>query len=233
MILNLDAGERDDETEGLWALCDLLNCACGGHAGDARTMDRVTAFCARSGVRLGAHPSYPDRAGFGRRSPLARGALGPDAVSDLAALVERAVAEQCRALAQVARLRRVAVVAVKPHGALYHDAAERPPIAAAFLRGAIEALGRGATVIGPATGALRDEAARQRLLYAREGFADRRMRPDGTLVPRSEHDAVIVDPVEAAAQAVALVPTVDTICIHGDTPGGLDIARAVRGVVHG
>lgn len=234
-MLNLDAGERPDEIEGLWALFDLLNCACGGHAGDPRSMDRVAAFCARSGVKLGAHPSYPDRSGFGRRSPLSVAAPGSDAarVRDAAAVVERSVAEQCRALAHVARHRRVAVVAVKPHGALYHDASSHPDVAAALLRGAIDALGRGVTVIGPSTGALRDEAARLRLLYACEGFADRRLREDGSLVPRSEDDALIVDAAEAAAQAAAVASSVDTICIHADTPGAIDIARAVRKAVRG
>lgn len=235
MILNLDAGERDDETEGLWALFDLLNCACGGHAGDTQSMSRVAAFCARSSVKLGAHPSYPDREGFGRRSPLSTdGAqLDPARERHVAALAEQAVAEQCRALAEVARQRRVVVVALKPHGALYHDASARPVIAAAVLRGAMDALGRGITVIGPPRGALCDEAARLRLLYAREGFADRRLHTDGSVVPRTEDDALIVDPAEAAAQALRLAPSVDTMCIHADTPGSGDIARAVREVVRG
>jgi UPF0271 protein len=235
MFLNLDAGERPDEIDGLWSLFDVLNCACGGHAGDARSMARVAAFCARSTVKLGAHPSYPDRQGFGRRSPLTADASGADAarLASVIRLVEHAVAEQCRALADIARHRRVAVVAVKPHGALYHDAAARPEIAAAFLRGAVDALGRGVTVIGPPAGALREEATRMRLLYAREGFADRRMRPDGSLVPRGDDDALIVDPAEAAAQAAAIAATVDTICVHADTPGVLEIARAVRGAVRG
>ena len=233
MLLNLDAGERSEETEGLWSLCDLLNCACGGHAGDETTMDRVARFCARSTVRLGAHPSYPDRAGFGRRSPVATTDASPARVREVAALVEMAVSEQCRALADGARRRGVAVVAVKPHGALYHDAAAHVPIARAVLVGAVDALGRGITVIRPPTGALRDEATRMGLMYAREGFADRRMRADGTLVPRTEPDALIVDPAEAAAQAAALVSSVDTICLHGDTPGALAVARAVREAMRG
>lgn len=235
MILNLDAGERPEESERLWALFDLLNCACGGHAGDEVEMTRVAAFCARAGVELGAHPSYPDRAGFGRRSPLSGDGGGPDAshVHEVASLVEGAVATQSRALADVAGRLGVAVVAVKPHGALYHDVAALPEIAAAFLRAAIDGLGRDVTVIGPAAGALRDQAARLRLRYAREGFADRRMRADRTLVPRGDDDALIVDPVEAATQAVALAPTVDTICIHADTPGAIEIARAVRRAVRG
>lgn len=234
MLLSLDAGERSDETEGLWMLFDLLNCACGGHAGDARSMDRVAVFCARTAVKLGAHPSYPDPEGFGRRSPL-EATAAPDAtrLREAASLVRQAVGEQCRALADIARRRGVAVVAVKPHGALYHDAATRPEIAAAVLQGAIDALGRGVTVIGPPSGALRDEAARLRLLYAREGFADRRMRADGSLVPRREPDALIVDPEEAAAQAMWLAPAFDTICVHGDSVGALAIARAVREAMRG
>jgi len=233
MLLNLDAGERPNEIDGLWSLFDILMCACGGHAGDAASMDRVAAFCARSTVKLGAHPSYPDREGFGRRSPL-QGvpAEAMDArVREVATLVEASTAAQCRALAEIARRRRVAVVAMKPHGALYHDANVHGAIAQALLHGAVAALGRGITIAGPPAGELRDEAERQRLLYAREGFADRRMRPDGSLVSRSEPGALIVDPAEAAAQAVALASSVDTVCIHGDTPGALAIAQAVRGVV--
>lgn len=228
-MLNLDAGERRDETEGLWTSFDLLNCACGGHAGDTRSMDRVAMFCARTAVKLGAHPSYPDPGGFGRRSPL-EATPAPDAtrLREIADLVAHSVGEQCRALADIARRRGVAVVAVKPHGALYHDAASRPEIAVAVLDGAVDALGRGITVIGPPSGALYDEAARRRLLYAREGFADRRVQADGSLVPRTDSDALIVDPGEAADQARRLAPALDTICIHGDTPGALAIARAVR-----
>lgn len=233
MLLTLDAGERPGEIDGLWSMFDILMCACGGHAGDAASMDRVAAFCARSTVKLGAHPSYPDRDGFGRRSPL-HGVSAPAMaarVREVAALVEGAVTAQCRALADMARRRRVAIVAMKPHGALYHDANVHGAIAQALLLGAISALGRGITIVGPPAGELRDEALRQRLLYAREGFADRRTLPDGGLVPRSEPDALITDPADAAAQAAALASSVDTICIHSDTPGALAIAQAVRGAV--
>ena len=235
MLLTLDAGERPDETEGLWSLFDLLNCACGGHAGDATSMDRVAAFCARSTVTLGAHPSYPDRPGFGRRSPL-QGVPHANLaarVREVAALVEPAVAGQCRALVDIARRRGVVVAAMKPHGALYHDANAHAPIAQALIRGAIDALGRGVTIVGPPAGALRDEAAQLRLLYAREGFADRRLRSDGTLAPRDDDDALILDPAEAAAQAAVLASSVDTIGIHADTPGAIDVARAVRAAVRG
>ncbi len=233
MLLTLDAGERPSEIDGLWSLFDILMCACGGHAGDAASMDRVAAFCARSTVKLGAHPSYPDRDGFGRRSPLdgVPAAVMAARVREAATLVEESVTSQCRTLVEIARRRRVAIVAMKPHGALYHDANAHGVIAQALLRGAVAALGRGITIVGPPAGELRDEVLRQRLLYAREGFADRRMLPDGSLASRSEPDALITDPAEAAAQAVALASSVDTICIHGDTPGALAIAHAVRGAV--
>ena len=227
MLLNLDAGELDTETEELWSLFDVLACACGGHAGDAISMARVAAFCARSAhgsnhlVRLGAHPSYPDRAQFGRRSMT----LEPRELA-------RQVAAQCGALAEAAATHGIGVLMVKPHGALYHDAARDPAIAGAVVHGAIAALGDAIVIIGPATGALATETAASGLPYLQEGFADRRMRADGSLVPRSEPDALILDPAECAAQARRLLAHVDTICVHGDTPNAIAIARAVREVVH-
>jgi UPF0271 protein len=236
MFLNLDAGERDDEPDALWAMADVLNCACGGHAGDARSMDRVAAFCARATLRLGAHPSYPDRPGFGRRSPF--GALpaasvppalapGAPAVRSLRA----AIIEQCAALRDVAKRHGVVVQSIKPHGALYHDAATWPEVAEVVLQAAGETLGPQVMVIGPATGALKERAASEGFHYAREGFADRRMRRGGGLVPRGQPDALLLDPQQAARQAAALAADVDTICVHADTPGALLILRAVREIL--
>lgn len=218
-FINLDAGELPDESPDLWALADVINCACGGHAGDADSMAKVAAFCASSNVRLGAHPSYPDREQFGRRSL----AIDPAALAD-------SIAEQCRALAAAASSAGTQITSVKPHGALYHDAARDPALAAAVIRAAVEVLGNDLLVIGPPHGALHDTAIRYGLRYAREGFADRAMRADGSLVPRSEPGALITDPAQAAAQAKRL--EVDTICVHGDTPDALAIARAVRASLH-
>jgi 5-oxoprolinase (ATP-hydrolysing) subunit A len=218
VLLNLDAGEHDDEPDELWALADVVSVACGGHAGDERSMTRVVAFCAaRQQPRLGAHPSYPDRAGFGRRTiDIERDAL------------RSSVAAQCAALAAVAATHGQPVRFMKPHGALYHDAGRELSVASAILVGAREALGAGITIIGPPTGMLHDAAMQLQLAYLREGFADRATRADGTLVPRSEPGALIEDPIAAAARARQLVAQVDTICIHADTPGALSIARAVR-----
>src|SRR5262249_46637373 len=132
----------------------------------------------------------PDRPGFGRRTL----AIEPDALA-------AEVAEQCTALAEVARRHDRAVAYVKPHGALYHDANKSPALARAVVSAAISTLGDRVIVIGPPPGALRDAAAAHGAGYASEGFADRRMRPDGGLVPRSEPGALLTDPAEAAAQA--------------------------------
>jgi UPF0271 protein len=214
VLFELDAGELDNETEELWELFDVLNVACGGHAGTPELMTKIARFCAsRPRPRIGAHPSYPDREGFGRRTI----AIAPEA---LATEVER----QCKALGAIAGEVRW----MKPHGALYHDAAARPELAHALVCGAVAALGPAVTVIGPPTGALRDAVALAGLPYLREGFADRRTRADGTLVPRTEPDALVTLPESAAAQARALAGKVEAMCVHGDTPGALAIARAVR-----
>lgn len=221
-LMNLDAGEHEDEPEALWALFDVLNIACGGHAGDAASMERVVRWCVASNRAIGAHPSYPDRPGFGRRTL----AIEPAALA-------ATLAEQCAALAAIARRHERTVAYVKPHGALYHDAAAHGAIARTVVAAAVDALGDRVVVIGPGTGALRDAAAARGLGYASEGFADRRMRDDGSLVPRTEPGALLTDPTQAAAQARALANRVDTICLHADTPGALAIAGAVHRALHG
>src|SRR5688572_21996409 len=119
-MLNLDAGEHDDESEELWALADVLSIACGGHIGDEASMARVVAFCAgRKRPAIGAHPSYPDRLNFGRR----RLTIDPDPL-------RQSILHQCTALAKVAAAHGQRVRWVKPHGALYHDAATELSVAA-------------------------------------------------------------------------------------------------------
>jgi len=217
-FLNIDAGEVDDEPEELYALAHAVSIACGGHAGDEASMDRVLRACAKYGTRAGAHPSYEDREGFGRRERVV-------APSTLRATVEA----QCARLATTARACGVHVSHVKPHGALYHAANRDPAIARAVVEGACGALGS-LLVLGPPTGELRQAAERAGLPFAREGFADRAMRSDGSLVPRGEPGALLADVEEARAQArrLALSDAFDTLCVHGDSPGALAIARAVR-----
>lgn len=214
-MLQLDAGEG--EPEALWPLVDALAIACGGHAGDDASMTTALEACARLGLVAGAHPSYVDREGFGRRSIAVDGGQ---------------LFAQCAALA---RLATVPIAFVKPHGALYHDAARDPAIAEMVVSAAIRAFGDVA-IVGPSWGtvnALRDVAIARGLHYLREGFADRALRPDGSLVPRGEPGAVLDDPAAAVAQALALVDRVDVLSLHGDSPNALAIARAVRAALGG
>lgn len=233
LLLNLDAGESPDEPEELWALADILCVACGGHAGDTESMRRIAKFCVdrqRSGrrpPRLAAHPSYPDRAGFGRVSH------APRTADEHRALVA-SIVEQCSALASIARSHALDVSYIKPHGALYHDAAADAELARSVVDGARTGLALDVCVIGPQIGflhaaAMRDHPAVDNC-YLREAFADRRVRADGTLVPRSEPDALITDPAEAAARARQIIDAsiADTICCHADTPNALAIVSAVR-----
>jgi 5-oxoprolinase (ATP-hydrolysing) subunit A len=243
--LNIDLGETPDEPEALYACAHVANVACGGHAGDESSMRRAALLCALHGAALGAHPSYPDREGFGRR-PMR---IAP-------AELRRSVREQCARLATIAgagagagrgsgRAPRdeigrtpagidagagASIAFVKPHGALYHAAHDDAATAEALVLGAIEGLGAGLTIVGPPRGALAEAAARAGVAFAREGFADRATRADGTLVPRGEPGALVLDPAAAADRARALAASgeVDTICVHGDTPGAVDLARAVR-----
>ena len=213
MLLNLDAGEHEIETEELWLLADILSIACGGHAGDAASMKRVTEFCAAHKIGVGAHPAYPDREHFGRKSMTM-----PE--ESLAIEVRR----QCGDLARISPVR---VGWVKPHGALYHDANKDRRLAEAIIDGAQSALEQ-FVLIGPPAGKLADAARERGVTYLREGFADRATKPDGSLVPRDEPGAMITDPGAAAARAREVMANVDLICVHSDTEGAIAIARAVR-----
>lgn len=220
-LLNLDGGEHDEEPEELYALADVVHIACGGHAGDAASMARVVASCLRSGTKIGAHPSYVDREGFGRRAMT----VAPD-------VLERQIEDQCAALRRIAEAQGAAVTSAKPHGALYHAAHADDAVAAACVRAIGRALGPVA-IVGLAGGALEREAKRAGHAYLREAFADRGVRADGTLVPRGEPGAILDDPAAAATRARALRVSgaADTLCIHADTPGALVIARAVKQVL--
>ncbi|EYF01085.1 5-oxoprolinase subunit PxpA [Chondromyces apiculatus] len=218
--LNIDLGELPDEPEELYALASVVNVACGGHAGDRGSMERAMSLAAASGARVAAHPSYPDREGFGRVSQ----ALP-------AGVLREVVNVQCAALQALAEARGERVRCLKLHGALYGDAARDVALARAVLDGAIDGLGGALeTVVGPPWGVLADEARARGLGYAREGFADRGYDAEGKLLPRGTPGALLVDAGDAAAQAVRLAEAggVETLCVHGDTPGAVAIARQVR-----
>lgn len=233
--LNCDLGEshRPDRLaldESLLAVVSSANIACGGHAGDEATMSRLVRAAAALGVAVGAHPGYPDRAGFGRvELDMTPGAI------------EASVAEQVRALGRFAEKAGTPITHVKPHGALYHAAMRRPEVARAVAR-AVRAVQPGAALVGLAGAAALDLWRSMGFRVLAEAFADRMYLPDGSLAPRSRPDALIPDADRGAEQAVAIaaegrlrasdgtwiVMHAQTICIHSDTPGALMIARGVR-----
>jgi UPF0271 protein len=219
MLLNIDLGELPDEPDELYALADLANIACGGHAGDEASMRAAAAACHAHGTGVIAHPSFVDREGFGRRL-----------LTVEPALLERQVHEQCLRLAAVAPQLR----GVKAHGALYHAADRDPALAAALVRGARSALPEARLVLGPAGGALEAACVAAGLFLLVEGFADRARErgEDGRwrLVPRDRPGALLHEPAAAAAQALTLLHEggFGTVCVHGDQPGAVAVARAVR-----
>lgn len=226
--LNADVGESahavQDGSQGvLLDHIDLAHVACGGHAGDPRMVRETLLQCRARGVTVGAHPGYPDPAGFGRRSmPLEEGALA------------EAVAQQLRLLCAQATALDLRVVSVKPHGALYHDLGAAPVRAFALVEAMRPLVPHAAWVFqagSPTVIALRAAG----IPVWGEAFADRRTDASGALLPRSAPDALITDIDEACAVAVALAQRgdVDTVCVHGDTPGAAPLARAVRWALHG
>ncbi len=230
--LNADLAEGMDDA-ALLPLLSSANLACGLHAGGPAVIDRTVALCLQRGVRIGAHPGYPDREGFGRNEMQ----LPPD---ELRALV----LYQLGALDALVRARGGVLSHVKAHGALYNRAARDPAVARTFAE-AVRAFRPGLLVIGLAGSAQLDAARALGLPAAGEAFADRRYLPGGALMPRSRPGAVLQDPAEAAAQAVQIVRDhratasdgslveieAQTLCLHGDTPGAERIAQAVRGAL--
>ncbi len=234
--LNADLGESFGrwtlgEDERLVEHLTSANVACGFHAGDFVVMERTVALCRRAGVAVGAQPGYPDLLGFGRR-PMA---FEPSEVESM-------VRYQIGALEAFCRAHEVELHHVKPHGALYNQAAADPPLATAIAR-ATAAFSRSLPFYGLASStAMATAAADAGLRFVPEAFADRRYLADGSLQPRTQPGSVITDPAEAAAQAVSIATQgsvkaadgsrvnlrAESICCHGDTPGAVDIAAAVR-----
>lgn len=194
------------------------NVACGAHAGDPETMARIVALAKERGIVVGAHPGYPDRENFGRV------ALQMDE-DELA----RSIVEQIERLVALAAPAGLRVRYVKAHGALYNQG-ERDAHIADVIASAVGGYDRRMILVCTPTSAMARAAARLGLRLAREGFCDRRYEPDGTLRPRSKPGALITEPWDAAAQALSLAGRgdVDTLCVHGDTPGAPAIARRVR-----
>jgi UPF0271 protein len=233
--LNADLGEGF----GAWSLGDddamlrivtSANVACGFHAGDPAGLLRVCRSAAERGVRIGAQVSYRDLAGFGRRFI---DVAAEDLVAD--------VVYQIGALQGIAAAAGSAVSYVKPHGALYNTVVTNREQAAA-VAAAVHLVDPALPVLGMAGSAFFDEAARLGMRTVAEAFADRAYRPNGQLVSRREPGALLHDPAEIAQRVVAMVTSgkvdaidgtqidvgAESVCVHGDSPGAVQIATSVR-----
>ena len=232
--LNADLGETVDgvptaDDKAMFAVISSASVACGGHAGDAASLREAVDRAARFGVAVGAHPSYPDTANFGR-VPVD---MEPDELT-------AAVAAQLHALADAGADIRY----VKPHGALYHAVTADAAQAAAVVRAVVtlsDSLGRALPVLGLG-GEIALAARAAGLPFVREAFLDRGYRADGSLVPRGAAGALLHDPAQVADRAVRFVREgvvtatdgslvrVDaaSLCVHGDSPDAVAMARAVR-----
>ena len=235
MDINSDLGESEKSLANgtdfeLMRSITSANVACGGHAGDERTMRETVRIAKQLGVAVGAHPGYPDRENFGRiESPMS------------AAEVEATVRDQIAALAEIAAPLGVQLVHCKPHGALYHAANKSAEVAAAIGRAVLES-DEQLIMVGQAGSATLTLWESMGLSCAAEAFADRAYEPDGILRKRALPGALLDDPAMAARQAVDIATrqiamatdgtelkvVAQTVCIHSDTPGSVAIARAVN-----
>ena len=233
--INCDMGEsfgvyRLGEDEAVVPFITSANIACGLHAGDPFVMQATVRLAVKHGIRIGAHPGYPDLQGFGRREMR----LAPEEAEAL-------VLYQVAALQGFARAEGQEITHVKPHGALYNQSAKDAVLAAAIAR-AVRRFSREVILVGLAGSLLIEAGLEAGLSVSREAFPDRSYEPDGSLRPRSAPGAVISDPQEAAANGLRLAREgiefmkdgkketypVDTLCVHGDTPGAVEIARTLR-----
>lgn len=229
--LNADVGEGAGQDQRILEFVTSANIACGGHAGDDATMAETVRLCLLKGVRLGAHPGYEDKADFGRTER-----------SLPAAEIKGLVVRQVQRLRAIAARAGTAVRHVKPHGALYNQAAKDPAIATAVAE-AVAGVDARLILYGLAGSELVVAGERAGLAVANEVFADRRYLADGTLVPRSRGpEALIADEAEAVAQVLQMVREgtvtaitgekvpvrAHTVCIHGDSPHGARLSEKLR-----
>ena len=210
--LNADLGEEVTDDDGLLAVVTSANVACGFHAGTQETMRAVCAGAVRRGVTIGAQVSYADREHFGRVE-----------LDVTAEVLREQVAEQVGVLWDLAAAEGGTVAYLKPHGALYHRVARDAEQAAAVLDGSGEL-----PVMGMPGSVLLSMARARGRGWRLEGFPDRGYGPDGWLLPRDQPGALVTDPDRVAWRAVELAASIDSVCVHGDSPGAVRTAAAVR-----
>ncbi len=229
--LNCDMGEgfgqyHPGDDEALMPFITSANIACGFHAGDPLVMQSTIRLAKQHGVAIGAHPSWPDLQGFGRR-----------AMNIALEEAEALVLYQISALAGFVKAEGMELRHVKPHGALYNQAAQDRALADAVARG-VKRFDSSLILVGLAGSALIQAGHDVGLRVAQEGFPDRRYNADGTLASRKGPNAIIESPGEVAAHAVTLAKDgidfhgqhvqVDTLCLHGDHPQAAENAKRVR-----
>ena len=228
--LNADLGEGAAHDEAILACVSSVNIACGGHAGDAASMQMAVGAALRYGVAIGAHPSFLDRENFGRAAMH----LPVDQVA-------RMLKTQILALREIVQQQGGVLVHVKPHGALYNQAACDSALALVIVRAAAE-IDPSLRIVGLAGSELIRVAQSEGMAVAQEVFADRRYLSDASLAPRSRPDASIVDLQQALQQVLLLIEEhkvvaldgaclsvpFDTICLHGDGVYALELAQLLR-----
>lgn len=215
--LNADLGEGVGDDAAILDVVTSTSIACGGHRGDAASMREAARLARDRGVVIGAHPSYVDHAGFGRR----RLDVAPETL--LTQLLGQVRDLEAQATAVGTRVRFL-----KAHGALYSTAMVDDDVAHVVTETARSALGEVLPVLGLPGSVLQRVAAENGVPFVAEGFADRAYAEDGTLVPRSEPGALLTDPDAVAGRVPQLARRVRTLCVHGDSPGAVLLARAAR-----
>ena len=224
--LNCDMGENIGNDEAIMPYITSANIACGFHAGDSKTMQVTVRLAKKYGVHVGAHPSWLDVEGFGRRE-----------MSLPSNDVEALILYQIGALSAIAKAEGVKLVHVKPHGAIYNQAAKERVLANAIAR-AVKRFSGDLILVGLAGSALVEAGLEVGLKVMNEGFPDRNYNPDGTLVSRKESHAIIESPEEVVKHALELIRDgilfgekrvqVDTLCLHGDHPCASENAKLIR-----
>ncbi|ABL98233.1 5-oxoprolinase subunit PxpA [Shewanella amazonensis] len=230
--LNADVGEGYPFDADIIALVDAANIACGGHAGDSNSMRATVKLAIANGCLIGAHPSFPDKANFGRQP------MRMEAIALTTSLID-----QIQALKQICDEEGATMFHVKPHGALYNQAAFDKELASCLIE-AIQAVDAKLVLMGLAASPLLQWAREAGLRVQAEAFADRRYEADATLVSRQQPGAVIHNQAEALAQVQALMSgsltsidgarlrlRADTLCLHGDNPEALQFARRIRALL--
>jgi len=227
--LNCDMGENAGNDKDIMPYITSANIACGFHAGDPAIMRATVRLAKRYGVAVGAHPGWKDVEGFGRREM----SLPPDEVEAL-------ILYQIGALYAIAKTEGMQLQHVKPHGALYNQAAQDKTLANAVAR-AVKRFSGELILVGLAGSGLIEVGLEVGLKVANEGFPDRNYNHDGTLVSRKESNAIIESPEEVAAHAMKLIRDgvlfgekrvrVDTLCLHGDHPRAAENAKLIRAIL--